>query len=460
MLVEEAVLAVGAAMLMMMAARALIPRDAVLRLLGGLAVLELASVALAPNGWLAIRSAGLLLAGGAVFLVARSIPGAERGVDALAWLMAPLALVAGSVLLEAWGVLPGWSNAGHAPGGLMGERNLAAEFVLIGVPVLVTVALQSERRWVRVAAVILCGVSACAAVVGRSRGVWVAGMGLAVLGGGLALRSVDRKRAVAIGAAVVVGAVAAPWLGMQLAWSSPHPYFDTLAHLVDAASPSGSGRLVQFETTVRMWLAHPLLGVGPGNWAGQYPGFAAEGDSTLAMGFWPTNRVPNSDLLGFLAERGAPSFLVLVCVAVLLWRSGGTLARVTLLTVVALGAVDAVLQLPGPLMLAAWVLGVSTKSAPEKPLPVAWVGLALALSVSAVFAVGRVASLRQVVRAESMEALERAAELDPGDVALRLSLVEGWIARGHCDLAAPHLAAVHRWTPAGQAGIALAAQCQ
>ena len=44
---------------------------------------------------------------------------------------------------------------------------------------------------------------------------------------------------------------------------------------------SGRGRLVQYERSLRMAAAHPLFGVGPGNWPVVYPKFAADNDPSM-----------------------------------------------------------------------------------------------------------------------------------------------------------------------------------
>jgi len=351
-----------------------------LAVFGGLAVLELVSCAQSANGWLAFRSATLFLAGAAVFLVARSGDGA--GV------VVALGVVAGSALLEALGPLTGLSQPGH----VLGERSLAAEVLLIGAPLLATLAVRDRRAG---AWVVGC-VAAAVCVLTRTRGVWLTAIPLVAFGLVLAGRTPElRKRAGVFALAVAVSVAVAPWLSRSLAWSSVHPYRDTLVQLVDADSASGAGRLVQYDTTARMWLAHPMFGVGPGNWAGQCLSFARAGDPTVNTGYWPTNRVPNSDLLGTLAERGALSFLVLAALAVMVWRTRGEnvwLRRGTMMVLCALGALDAVMQLPAPMLLGAWVLGSTTRSDAGPMLRRSawvWAVMAIVLVAGAGFAVRR-----------------------------------------------------------------------
>jgi len=86
--------------------------------------------------------------------------------------------------------------------------------------------------------------------------------------------------------------------------------------------------------------------------------------------------------------------------------------------------------------------------------------LAAVLAVAAVLAGFRLASFLVSARARSLDDLERAAQLDPGDVALRLSAAEHWISAGHCDRARPHLEAVKRFSPASPFGVELGTRCR
>ena len=57
-----------------------------------------------------------------------------------------------------------------------------------------------------------------------------------------------------------------PLLPNRLEWKSDSPYLDSAAGLVNYKEGSGRGRLVQYGNSLRMTVAHPLFGVGPGNW--------------------------------------------------------------------------------------------------------------------------------------------------------------------------------------------------
>ena len=483
-LAQELVLVAGAALLAGAAvlAKLSVRRDGVTLAIVALAALELVSVACAADRWLAVRSASVWLAGLAVFLVARAIPRGRRELAIAALLVA---LVAGSVLVESLGAAK-LSARHHAPGGLLGERNVAGELLVAGAPAIAWACLANGPAWRRRAAHGVLVLAVCALVLTRTRSAWLAALVLVavvvVRGIAAAVRrrsgsNEARWRPVPLVAAAVIGVLLATTLPTTLRWRSKAPYRDSLVHLVDASTPSGAGRLVQYATTWRMASENAALGVGPGNWAAQYLSFARDGDRTVRQGLSPVNRLPNSDLLGFAAERGLVAFGVLAWLALSLARRGGPsaelreLRRATLLVVGIVASLDAVLQTPAALLLVAWVLGTSSASTVREsaPLEIAaapprWSRAvfafgALALVVAAVPAGRRIASLQLASRARGSDDLDRAVRLDPGDVVLRLSAAESWIADGRCDRARDHLDAVSRFSPASPALGELEARC-
>lgn len=479
-LAQELVLVLGAAALAAAAAwsRLRVGRDAVTLAAAVLVAFELASAAGAADPWLAVRSATLWISGLVVFLVARAIGRDARDL-ALVAMLVPLAVAAGSVLLEALGVVR-LSALRHAPGGLLGERNVAAELLVAGAPVVAHAALADGPAWRRRAALVVATLSTTAVVLTRTRSAWLAGLALLAVLALVLFRARDGaneggRRARRVGIAVAFGLALALVLPTTLRWRSAHPYRDSLAQLVDPSTASGGGRLVQYATTWRMAAAHPGLGVGPGNWAGHYLSFARRGDPTVHEGLSPVNRLPNSDLLGFAAERGLVAALVLAALGALLVRQGGPsrahrgLRRATLLAALVMASLDAVLQTPAALFLVAWVVGLSSTAARaeveasrsgERSLPrLVFAFAAVALVTAAVPAARRVASLHVASRARDTGDFDRAARLDPGDIALRLVAAEGWIAEGRCDRARAHLDAVTRFSPASPARAELEARC-
>lgn len=484
---EWAALAVAAALcLWALFGRALAPKGVVHQVLLALVALEAVSVVASGNPFIGVRVWSLSLAAVAVFCVGCSV-----GRLSL-WTALPGVIVAGSVVLEAARVVPRMSALGHAPGGVLAERNLAAEYIVLTLPLLAYWVVRGRRFGAGVASAAI-SVAACAIICCRTRSAWLALAALALWGlcSLLVWRS-DRVRPWRVGLlalAVVAGVVAAPWVS-ALHWRSRAPFVDSLTHLLDAQSPSGAGRLVQYATTLRMAEAHPLLGVGPGNWAGQYPSFAAFDDPTLQFGLWPVTRLPNSDVLGFVAERGVLGALLAALCLVLLWRAQGAtyLRRSLLVAWAVVGSFDAVLQSPGPLLWFAFVLGASCPAvqqttaaqqtqttepqrtatstphtAPRAPVfgmaSVHWLGMAVALAVLSVLGLRRIAAFSLALHPKGTEQLERATELDPGLVALRLQTAYDWIEQRRCDLARPHLEMVARAAPEHPMRSKLAARC-
>lgn len=466
-LAQELVAAAGVALLAFAAARArlAIARDRVSLLVGALAVLEVVSATLAPNPWMALRASGLLLGGFATFLVARAT-GGVRGAAPLGMVL----LVAVSVALEAFGVLPGLSRTGHAPGGAIGERNAAAELLVCALPFVAWVAVRAERRALRHVALATAGLAAMDVVLSRTRSAWISLAALAALGLALAWRTDDdamRGRAAGVLVAAALGIALAIVAPTKLSWSSPHPYRDTATHLLDTGTPSAAGRLAQYRTTLKMAAAHPLAGVGPGNWGGQYSAYAPPSDPTIRDGFAPTNRLPSGDLLGFVAERGllATAALLALLVHVLRASRDRWLQRATLLSAVLVGSLDAVLQLAPHLLFVAWILGANSTSPPvptsARPLGVpAFAAAALLATVATALAACRAVAFALFVHAHSFDDLERAARLDPGDVPTRLAIAEDWIEAGRCDRARPHLDAAARWAARTPAASGLEARCR
>src|SRR5947209_2048837 len=114
-----------------------------------------------------------------------------------------------------------------------------------------------------------------------------------------------------------------------------------------------------------MTAAHPVFGVGPGNWPVVYPKFASRNDPSMSQDSGLTaNPWPSSVWVAYLSERGfvAPALLLLAMLGLLgralgdLRRAGRDAERVlmdialvgTLLATAVVGAFDAVLLLAVP----------------------------------------------------------------------------------------------------------------
>jgi len=450
-------------------------------LLGGFLVLGAVSAAAAGNGWFALRGLSLTLSGLAVFWTARALAG-EGVRGELVKVVAVAAVVAAATgLLEAYGVLPGLSTTGRAPGGTIGNRNRLAHLLVLALPVLVLCAARARSRLrFGLGAAGLFLVSAVL-VLTRARAAWVAvaavGLLAAVLlaaGGWSMLRErLPRRRAAGLVVAALAGAAVALILPNRLTWRSDSPYLDTLRTVADYDSGSGRGRLIQYRNTLHLVAASPLLGVGPGNWTVQYPRFASVGDPSFSTeSRFPTTRLPQGDWIGLAAERGLPALAILVLACALVarrsWRrvragapgAAGDLAL--LLSMGALGTLglfDPVLLTPAAcfvFFLALGALAPPETRAVELRLGnagrAAGVAAVLLLSTAPVLYSGRQlwAGYLYGTRADTGR-LARATALNPGDYRAHLLLAEAWIQAGRCDLARGSIDASLRLIPTAPA---------
>lgn len=459
------------------------------QLLGLFLALGIASALFATNWWLAERAVAISLSSVACFWSARALARAGLARQLLAALA--LAAVIGGItaLLQAYGVHSEYVSLNRAPGGTLGNRNFMAHLCVIAFPALVLVATTAPTRrafgWWAAAFALITG----ALILSRSRAAWLALIvGAAVLVP-LVFMALARGRTglrygrlLLLPIIAVAGACAALLLPNALDWRSDSPYMDTARSVVNYKEGSGHGRLVQYGTTLRMSLHHPLLGVGPGNWAVDYPHFATAGDPSLADDGTTANPWPSSDWMTFVSERGpiAAALLGLALLALVAdglrgARAAGTAEERlfacalvgTVATVVVVGTFDAVLLLPAPALLAWSLLGALSPPSRER----AGVALtiprrALLLFVSALLggmALGRsgaqVGSMSIFGRATRTAELERAATLDPGSYRIHLRLAESYARRGSCARVRSHAGAAHDLLPNAPQPRRLLAQC-
>jgi putative inorganic carbon (HCO3(-)) transporter len=240
--------------------------------------------------------------------------------------------------------------------------------------------------------------------------------------------------------------VAAPRPG----WRSSTPYRDTLGHLVDGQAGTGRGRLIQYAHTVDMIGEHPLLGVGPGNWSAAYPRYASTPDPSYdPRALRPVNRLPNSDWLGLLAERGLLVALLLVAAGVEIVRGarrlsldGGTLLACAAGALVT-GMFDAVLLRPEPLyLLCASAGALATGRVAVAPRGRGTRALFLTAAAAGVLLVGSgaVTAARQIGSLVLRErhdpgSQEHAAALDPGEYSLLAEIAVRAALAGDCGRA-------------------------
>ena len=222
-----------------------------------------------------------------------------------------------------------------------------------------------------------------------------------------------------------------------------------------------------------MTRAHPLLGVGPGNWAVAYPKYASRNDPSMSQDDGVTsNPWPSSDWVAYLSERGPIGFgLLLLTMLALLGRAvrelrtaeGHNPERVltaiafigTLIATAVVGAFDAVLLLAVPTFFVWTLAGALAPPPPEgKRAYIGWGVRELAPVLVfglGVLAVGRSAFqlAAMSVFTESMRgaSLERASLLDPGSYRIHMKLAQSYADRGSCDRARPHARAARTLFP-------------
>ena len=238
----------------------------------------------------------------------------------------------------------------------------------------------------------------------------------------------------------LVGVGAALVIPNTLHWHGKNPYLESVRRVAEYEQGSGRGRLVQYERSLLMSVRHPLLGVGPGNWAVAYPAHAARGDPSLndSEPGMTLNPWPSSDWIAFVSERGfaAVALLALAFFGIVAGgirqlfaaqnRDEAMIAAALLATTAAAivaGLFDAVLLLGVPALLVWAALGALW--IPVAPRPMRAVVVLLVIALSAVGAARSVAQLMamDIYSTRSDRAsLESGSHIDPGNYRLQLRL--------------------------------------
>jgi putative inorganic carbon (HCO3(-)) transporter len=396
------------------------------------------------NPWWACRAICLSLSGATLFLLARNAAAEGHHEPLLVGCAVGVTLLATAIAGESLGLIPTISMPGRAPGGPAGNRNFAAHLLVLGMPPLLCLldGIPTRRRhaWVYVG-LALCGYGVA---ISRCRTAWLGGLFTGALAASFAYFGpwANRLRRAGIWC-LVLGAIIAPLAPTTVEWASASPYRATASHLFDSRTGSGRGRVIQYLTTLKIFVDHPVLGVGPGNWSSAYPLYASLPDPSYDVrATRAVNRLPNSDWLGLLAERGIVGIVLLLGpMAVIGWRalrhlrssrSGRKASTLVLLSLAAwliMGSTDAVLLRPEPLALLAITLGAGVGQAETRPdafdrsssgglvqrilLLLAACGAAVGLASSG----ARVVSISLRDRPDQVSLL-RSIQLDPGDYSL------------------------------------------
>ena len=457
-------------------------------------VLSLASALLAPNRWLSMRSVAVTLSSLAAFWCARAVSANGLKRPLMAVIVLSTVLGAATSLAQAYGIESDYFTLSRAPGGTFGNRNFVAHVSAIGVPLLVWYAVTAKRT----IAVLLCaiggGVLAAALIISRSRAAWLALLVVALLLAMPVWRAALRvphadagKRLIFLGVVAMIGVALALILPNQLNWKSDSPYLDSVRGVVDYNSGSGRGRIIQYRNTLHMVEAHPILGVGPGNWPVYYPHFASRNDPSLSRDDETTaNPWPSSDWVALVAERGPIAVVALLLAFVGIIANAfqsirGSSANnpgardpflpvavtATVLVAGAVGLFDAVLVLAAPALIV-WAslgaLGASGRTRSEwTPTPAArriWMLVALApLFLFALRSTGETLAMQAFGTGDRLGSVERAALLDPGSYRIQLRLALLALNTRGCALARPHAKRAANLLPAANAPRSILRRC-
>ncbi len=440
--------------------------------------LSLISAIASSNAWLSFRALSITASSLILFWACRRLALAGYGRALAVVLASGAVLGAGTALLQAYGVNSDYFSLSRAPGGTFGNRNFMAHLAAIGLPLVVALTLQARARLVAFAGAGATLVLTGAVVITRSRAAWLGMAGSVVFFviaglwlGGLARDPLVRRRLTLLAGGAMLGVGLALLLPNTLNWRSDSPYLETLQDVTNYKEGSGRGRVLQYQNTLRMAVAHPILGVGPGNWAVVYPKFAPRHDPSLDLDDGMTaNPWPSSDWMTFLSERGAAATLLLLLAFLSLgirsWRwwhvsprrvqTLETLALpALLLAAVTCGAFDAVLVLPIP-ALYAWAAAGLLAPADSGGRVFELSGRGKLWLAAAVGGIGLLATARSTLQGAAMGVYEqsyrvadaaRAERLDPGSYRIRILLAQRYYTKGDCGRTRVQAEAARRLFP-------------
>jgi O-antigen ligase len=461
-------------------------------LLGLYLLLGLISAVAADNHWAAARAAGITFSGLVLFRAARATANSGWRSQLLATLVFAIVLASITSLLQAYGVTSDLFSLNRSPGGTFGNRNFVAHLAAIGAPALLLLLVLGARKWRVMGANLGIAILSTALVLTRSRAAILAVIAVAlILAAGIWIAQrrfqgprIARRLSLA-GACAAAGAIAAVLIPNALNWKSDSPYLDTVTGVVNYREGSGHGRLVQYGTSLRLAAQHPLLGVGPGNWAVAYPKVAGKNDPSIDRDDGMTsNPWPSSDWIAMLAERGVPATLAftvaMIGLVVLAFRAMSDargldeffppLALVaTLAATLVVGCFDASLLLAPPSLFVWALLGaLATPAAVRMSIPLstatarglAIVGgsivIALALSLRSAT---QLAAMAMFSSATTVGEYDRASIADPGSYRIQMRVAEIGAERGRCDLVKRRAMRAHNLFPYAPEPARLLAAC-
>jgi O-antigen ligase len=462
--------------------------DAADRLLALFLVLSAVSALFATNHWLAQRALAVSVSSAIVFWSARRLGVDSRRPLMIAAGMATLC-AAGSALAQAYGIESEYFTLARAPGGTLGNRNFMAHIAGIGLPAIAWSTVTARRSIGTLVGSVSGAVVAAALVLSRSRAAWLA---VAVSAAVLVLPVLAsrkywesqqaRGRAARLVLAMAVGGLLAVALPNRLNWNSESPYLDSARGVVDFRKGSGRGRVAQYRNTLRMASAHPLLGVGPGNWPVKYVQFALPSDKSLTDDGMTANPWPSSDWAAFVSERGFVAAIALFGAFAAIffgafrgWSTltdgDAVLARLALIGTLAaamiVSAFDASLLLAAPALIVWTVLGAAAgiRRSPRvvtmspRTRTIAMLAAVFFAAISVARSATQVVAMDSVGRGGRTAGWVAAAAWDPGSYRINFRVAELYARRGRCNAARPYARRAAQLFPSAPAAKRILRQC-
>lgn len=460
--------------------------------LGLMAWLALSAVSalLATSGWHARRALAISLSAAVIYWAAAALRRAERSRGVTLLIAAAATAAVASALAQAYGYDSELFSTNRAPGGTLGNRNFIAHVAAMSLPVFVflTATARSGAGSLIGAAAILA--ASAALVLSRTRAAWLAlaiwlviAIPVAWSGRAVIRTAIPPRRGLLLAGALAVGAAMALLIPNTLDWKSDSPYLDSVRDVVNYREGSGAGRLKQYTNSLRIARAHPLFGVGPGNWAAEYPGYVSRGDPSLLESTGMTaNPWPSSDWVAAVAERGIPAALAMATLLLALianawkgWRDsvypsvdrfGAFAGGSAVLIGVIQGGFDAFTLLAFPSVLFWGVAGALIPA--SRPVVTVGVGsrarvyligaTALVWLVFVARSAGKIEAMRLYSKG-TVDSIREAASYDPGSYRIQLRAAQLLADRGMCRLAYHNAMSATSLFPRAAAPQAILAKC-
>jgi O-antigen ligase len=423
------------------------------------------SAIFATNHWLAQRALAVSSSSIILFWYARHSASLGGYRSILVGCAVATVVAAAAGIAQTYGIRSDYFSLNRAPGGLFGNRNFVAHVCAIGLPSLLWATVTARRSVGALLGSLGGALVTGALILSRSRAAWLAlAACLVVLAVGM-FASRKYWRGAGVGPrlgkfvlACTVGACLAIALPNSLNWNSDSPYLDSAKGMVEYKKGSGKGRLAQYENSLKMAVAHPVFGVGPGNWPVQYTRFAPGNDRSLTDDGMTANPWPSSDWVAFVSERGFIAAAALLCVFVALffgafrgWSAFDdcevVLAKLVLAGTISAAMVvtmfDAALLLAAPALLIWSAAGAASGAGytrldsdpPRSQSRWALIALFVLTSFSIARSATQIVAMSQVGEGGQRAGWLRGVAWDPGSYRINVRVADLYANRGRCAAA-------------------------